>query len=193
MEIHTPLKDEVVSTLELGDQVYFSGKIYIMRDATLRRIFEEGVSPPVDLRNQVIFFGAPSFAKEMDRYVILSVGVTTSQRMEKYIPSLLSKYGVKGIIGKGELGEKMNSHFQRNNAAYFLFVGGAAAIATSSIERVLNVWWEDLRGEALFEVEVKDLGPAFVAIDNDGENLPLNVKNKVLANLRALQGDQSES
>ncbi len=191
MEIHTPLKDEVINQLKLGDEVYFSGKIYIMRDATLRRIFEEGVPPPVDLKNQIVFFGAPSFTKEADKYVILSVGVTTSQRMEKYIPSLLSKYRVKGIIGKGELSEKMNTHFKENHAVYFLFVGGAAAIATSSIQRVLNVWWEDLRGEALFEVEVKDLGPAFVAIDSEGENLPLNVKNKVLANLRTLQGGQS--
>jgi len=96
--------------------------IYIMRNATLRRIFEEKVKPPEDLTGQVILFGAPSFIKEGERYSILSVGVTTSQRMEKYIPSLLS-LGVRGLIGKGELSEIVTPEFRNRKALYFLFVG----------------------------------------------------------------------
>lgn len=185
-KLKTPLKEDVVQSLRLGEEVYLSGKIYIMRDATLRRIFEQGVAPPVNLKDQVVFFGAPSFTKDSNGYTILSVGVTTSQRMEKYIPRLLNELGVKGIVGKGELSERMNPEFSRTKSVYLLFVGGAAALATSSIQRVDKVWWEDLRGEALFEVEVNSLGPAFVAIDAQGGNLLMENREKVLRNLNAL-------
>ncbi|AWS00735.1 FumA C-terminus/TtdB family hydratase beta subunit [Metallosphaera hakonensis] len=189
-ELVTPLGEETAESLLLGEEVYLSGKIYIMRDATLRRIFEEGATLPVTLKDQVIFFGAPSFVKENDEYRILSVGVTTSQRMEKYIPRLLRELGVRAIIGKGELSEKMNQEFSGSRSVYLLFVGGAAALATSSIQRVNKVWWEDLKGEALFEVEMKSLGPAFVAIDVNGNNLLLNNRNKVLENLRSIMKEE---
>jgi tartrate/fumarate subfamily iron-sulfur-dependent hydro-lyase beta chain len=181
----TPLDKNVINTLKIGDEVYISGYVYILRDATLRRIFEEKSNLPVELKGQVVLFGAPSFIYDKGEYKILSVGVTTSQRMEKYIPSLLS-LGVKGIIGKGELSELVTPAFKDKNAVYFLFVGGAAALATSCIERVEKVWWEDLYGEALFKVKVNSLGPAFVAIDNMGNNLLLDNKKKVLDNLKKL-------
>jgi len=184
-ELKTPLDEGSIEGLKLGDTVYLTGYIYIMRDATLRRIFEEKVKPPEDLTGQVILFGAPSFIKEGERYSILSVGVTTSQRMEKYIPSLLS-LGVRGLIGKGELSEIVTPEFRNRKALYFLFVGGAAALVTSAIERVERVWWEDLYGEALFKVKVNALGPAFVAIDTLGNNLLLDTKRQVSDNLKNL-------
>ncbi len=49
---------------------------------------------------------------------------------------------------------------------------------------------EDLKGEALFEVEMKSLGPAFVAIDVNGNNLLLNNRNKVLENLRSIMKEE---
>jgi tartrate/fumarate subfamily iron-sulfur-dependent hydro-lyase beta chain len=184
-ELKTPLDERSIEGLKVGDTVYLTGYIYIMRDATLRRIFEEKVKPPEDLTGQVILFGAPSFIKEGERYSILSVGVTTSQRMEKYIPSLLS-LGVRGLIGKGELSEIVTPEFRSRKALYFLFVGGAAALVTSAIERVERVWWEDLYGEALFKVKVNSLGPAFVAIDTLGNDLFLNTKRQASDNLKNL-------
>jgi tartrate/fumarate subfamily iron-sulfur-dependent hydro-lyase beta chain len=181
-----PFTRDKAMELRLGDEVYLTGAIYIVRDATLRRIFEEGVAPPEKLEDQIVFLGAPSFIKEDDRYRILSVGVTTAQRMEKYIPSLLSEYRVRGIIGKGELSEKVSSSFKENKAIYFMFVGGAAALATSSIVEVEKVWWEDLYGEALFKVKVSQLGSMYVAIDSQGNNLLLTNKEVVVRNLREI-------
>jgi tartrate/fumarate subfamily iron-sulfur-dependent hydro-lyase beta chain len=185
-----PLDQDKVEKLRIGDEVYLSGIVYIMRDATLRRIFDENLAPPEGLNDQVILFGAPSFIKESSsKYKILSVGVTTAQRMERFIPLLLSKYGVRGIIGKGELSEEVTNSFKENRAVYFLFVGGAAALATSSIVEVERVWWEDLYGEALFKVKVSQLGPMYVAIDSQGSNLLLINKKLVMENLRKILGE----
>lgn len=185
IKLTTPLSD--VKNLKIGDEVYISGTIFIMRDATLRRIFDEKVDAPVDLKDQVVFFGAPSYDKEGNKYKIISVGVTTGQRMERYLPGLLGKYGVKGIIAKGELSESVTVHF--SNSVYFLFVGGAAALATSCVEDVENVWWEDLKGEAMFKVKVNNLGPLIVAIDTKGNNLLMNNMKIAIQNLQKILGD----
>lgn len=187
--LNTPLDSEKILKLKSGDEVFIDGRMYVMRDATLRRIFEEGKRPPVDLKGQVVFFGAPSFRKTGDKYEFLSVGVTTGQRMEKYLPGLVHDYGVKAVIAKGELSEGVATVFRDNRSVYLLFVGGAAALATSAIVEVTRVWWEDLLGEALFETTVKRLGPSLVAIDSSGNDLLTKNKKIVQERLKAILGE----
>ena len=101
MPIHitAPLTAETVENLKAGDAVLLSGTIYTARDAAHKRMYEAclaGEALPFDITNQVIYYVGPTPAK--DNQVIGSAGPTTSERMDKYTPTLLD-LGLKGMIG----------------------------------------------------------------------------------------------
>ena len=157
--------------LNVGDEVFVTGKIHVLRDATHKRIFEENRKPPVSLKGTIVFHAAPSYRKENNTYKIISIGSTTSMRMEKYTPRLIKEYGVKAIIGKGGMGRETTRAMREHGAVYLLYPGGCSALATSFIKRVEKVYWEDLYGEALWEIFVEDFGPMIVGIDSHGNNI----------------------
>jgi tartrate/fumarate subfamily iron-sulfur-dependent hydro-lyase beta chain len=180
-----PLTDAVNRSLTLGEEVCVDGTIFILRDATHQRIFEEHVPPPTSLEGAIVLHGAPSFEKQGDRYTIVSLGPTTSMRVEKYTPGLIERYGVRGVIGKGGMGPATTAAMQQYNGVYLALVGGSSALVTSQVESVEEVWWPDLYGEALWKIRVKELGPAIVAIDCHGHNLFQNVQRAALDRLDA--------
>lgn len=99
--ISTPLTDEVVENLRVGDKVLITGYIYTARDAAHKRMVEalqRGEPLPIDVKGQIIYYVGPTPPKPGQ--VIGSAGPTTSIRMDKYVEELL-KLGLKGMIGKG--------------------------------------------------------------------------------------------
>jgi L(+)-tartrate dehydratase beta subunit len=168
--LRAPLAEADVVDLRLGDEVYLDGTVHLLRDATHHRIFEEHVAPPVSLAGSVVLHAAPSFRQIGERYEILSVGATTSMRVDRYTPELVERYGVRAVVGKGGMGPATAAAMHRAKAVYLALVGGASALVTSQVEAVEGRWWPDLLGEALWQVRVKELGPAIVAIDTSGQN-----------------------
>lgn len=177
IELKTPLNKKDIIQLKAGDWVTLSGKIFIMRDRTHYRIFEEKVDPPESLNGYAVLHAAPSYRKTNGKYEILTVGPTTSMRMEKYTPDLLTRYGIKAIIGKGGMGDETMKSLQLNSAIYLEYVGGTSALLLDQITEVTNVWWEDLYGEALFEINVLKMGPMIVSMDSNGNDLFKDVSN----------------
>src|SRR5436309_11564117 len=102
--LQTPLTEKVIRDLKLQDTVYINGHIFGIRDATQIRIFDEGIAPPADLTGGVCLHTAPGVRKLPDgKYEKLSIGTTTSTRMDRFVPGLLEKYGVRAVVGKGGL------------------------------------------------------------------------------------------
>lgn len=167
----TPLSEAQVRGLRAGDSVTLDGIIFGIRDATLIRIFDRGQEPPVDLTGAVCLHTAPNVKRVGERYEPLSVGTTTSMRMDRFTGPLLERYGVRGIIGKGGLSPESLKHFQRFGSVYLAITGGAAALETTQIEAIEGVWWEDLMPECLWKFRVRGLGPLTVAMDAHGGNL----------------------
>jgi L(+)-tartrate dehydratase beta subunit len=167
----TPLSEQDVRKLHVTDTVTLDGVVYGIRDATQRRIFDDGIAPPVDLRGAVCLHTAPNVKKEGDRYVPICVGTTTSTRMERFTPPLIERYGVRAVIGKGGLLQGSVDAMHRTGACYLAIVGGAAALETTQIEALQAVYWEDLMPECIWEFRFKGLGPLTVAIDAYGHNL----------------------
>ena len=100
-KISLPFTDEVIETLNTGDEVLLNGIIYVARDAAHKRMVEaldNGQDLPFDVQGQTIYFMGPSPAKPGQ--AIGSAGPTTSGRMDTYSPRLMS-VGLKGMIGKG--------------------------------------------------------------------------------------------
>ena len=169
-KINTPLTDEAVKDLKIGDKVLISGDIYTARDQAHKKmidLLEKGENLPFDVKGQLIYYVGPSPTKPGK--VIGSAGPTTSGRMNKYAPEIL-KVGSKGMIGKGEMGGDVPESLKKYNAVYFATVGGAAALVAKSVVKNELVAWEELGAEAVRRLTVKDF-PAIVVQDSYGGNL----------------------
>src|SRR5437879_5120236 len=103
---HTPLTGENVRQMHVGDSVVLDGVIYGVRDASMMRIFDDGVAPPVDWHGAALLHTAPNVRKVNGKYQPVSVGTTTSMRMDRFTEGLLRDYGVRAILGKGGLSER---------------------------------------------------------------------------------------
>ncbi len=183
--LRTPLSEEDVRKLRVGDIVYLSGIIYTARDAAHKRILEylkEGKTLPFDLKDGAIFHCGPVAIKRDDKWAIVAAGPTTSTRMEMYEYDVIEKLGVRMIIGKGGMGSRTAEACKKYGAVYVTFTGGAGVLAAQSIKRVLEVYWLDLGiPEAVWVFEVEDFGPLVVAIDSTGRNLTEEVVREAIA------------
>jgi L(+)-tartrate dehydratase beta subunit len=173
-----PLAEAQVRALQVGDIVTLDGHIWGIRDATQIRIFDHGVAPPESLEGAVCLHTAPGVRKVGDRYEPVSIGTTTSTRMERFTPLLMEQYGVRAIVGKAGLLEGSVAAMASFGGCYLTIVGGAAALETIQIEEIEAVYWEDLMPECLWKFRVRDFGPLIVSIDSHGHNLYADVKSQ---------------
>ncbi len=182
----TPLTGADVRGLALEDTVSIDGTMFGLRDATQIRIFDEGIAPPADLTGSVCLHTAPGVRKRPDgTYEKLSIGTTTSTRMDRFAPGLFETYGVRAIVGKAGLLQGSVDAMQRLGAVYLAIVGGAAALATVQIEEIEQVWWEDLMPECLWKFRVKNFGPLIVAIDSHGNSLYQKIQARAAERIKA--------
>ncbi|ADN51700.1 FumA C-terminus/TtdB family hydratase beta subunit [Vulcanisaeta distributa] len=185
--LKTPISDDDITKLRVGDTIYVSGILVSARDAAHVRMVEslhKGEKLPVDLRGGVIYHAGPVALKQGNTWRIVSMGPTTSARMDDFEPEVIEKLGVKLVIGKGGMGPKTTEAMKRYKAAYAIFTGGAGVLAAQAIKRVVDVHWLDLGiAEAMWVLEVENFGPLTVIIDSYGNNyyedLRKNVRSKV--------------
>lgn len=170
VRLTTPLSDEDVEGLAIGDRVYLSGTIYTARDAAHKRMVEalDNREPlPFDLKGQVIYYVGPTPPRT--GRVIGSAGPTTSIRMDPYTPRLL-ELGLKATIGKGYRTDPVVEAMKRHRAIYLIAVGGAGALLAKRIRSARVIAYEDLGTEAVRELEVVDF-PTVVANDICGRDI----------------------
>jgi fumarate hydratase subunit beta len=170
IRLRTPLSDQDVERLKIGDRVFINGVIYTGRDAAHKRLFDllrDGKELPFDIRGQIIYYVGPTPAKPGQ--VFGSAGPTTSYRMDAYSPTLIEK-GLKGMIGKGMRSDAVKEAMRKYKAVYFAATGGAGALLAKRVKRAQIVAYEDLGPEAIRKLEVEDL-PVIVVNDVRGNDL----------------------
>ena len=168
LRLRAPLTEEDARDLRVGDEVWLDGTVWGIRDASLIRLFDQGERPEgADFEGALFIHTAPSVRKEGGRYLPVSVGTTTSMRMDRFTRGCLADIGGRAIIGKGGLSDESLSLFQEFGGVYLAITGGAASWETLQIEEVL---WEDLMPECLWKFRVKDFGPLFVTMDSVGNS-----------------------
>lgn len=170
VRLSTPLSDETVANLRIGQQVLINGVIYTGRDAAHKRLIElldKGEELPLDLSGQIIYYVGPSPAPP--GRVIGSAGPTTAGRMDAYAPRLIEK-GLKGMIGKGIRSEAVTDAMKKYGAVYFAAIGGAAALISKRITQAEVVAYPELGPEAIYKLVVEDF-PAIVVNDAYGGDL----------------------
>ena len=169
----TPIKDEDLEGLKVGDIVFLTGRLITCRDVAHRRLIEQKRKLPVDLKGGAIFHAGPIVReKEGGGHEMVSIGPTTSMRMEKFEKEFIRETGVKLVIGKGGMGPETTAGCLENKAVHAVFPGGCAVLAATKVEEIEGAEWQDLgMPETLWINKVKDFGPLIISIDTHGNNL----------------------
>lgn len=157
MKITTPIKDEIIDKLQVGDTVTISGYILCGRDAVLPKVVEmikNGTAEKlgVDLQGQVVFHTAVSPA---------GVGPTSSNKLEiESSIEPLSKAGVKLHLGKGELSRKTIEALDRYNSVYAVIPPVTALLGSKTTEEKV-IAFPELGMEALHLIRIDEY-PAII-------------------------------
>jgi L(+)-tartrate dehydratase beta subunit len=168
--LRTPLDEDTARSLRVGEEVLLDGIVWGIRDASLIRMADEGVDPPVPLTGAALLHTAPNVRRRDDgSFEPLSVGTTTSMRMDRFTRPCLER-GVRLIIGKGGLSPESGEVLAGLGGAYLAITGGAASYQTTQIEAIEEAHWLDLMPECLWKFRVRDFGPLFVAMDAHGRS-----------------------
>ena len=180
----TPVSAEDLKDIHIGDVVYLNGDLTTCRDVAHRRLVEEGRPLPVDVKDAAIFHAGPIIRPlEDDKFEMVSVGPTTSMRMEKFEYEFVQKSGVRVIVGKGGMGPNTERACKEFGAIHCVFPAGNAVVAATEVEEIVAAEWRDLgMPETLWNCRVKEFGPLIVSIDIKGNNL--FEKNKIEFNKR---------
>ena len=113
-----------------------------------------------------------------------AAGPTTSIREEPYQADIIKKFSLRGVIGKGGMGDRTGAACQEQGCVYLHAIGGAAQVLAESITDVRNVYLMEKFGapEAIWELVVKRF-PAVVTMDAHGNSLHRDVYNSSQAEL----------
>jgi len=193
--LKTPLRDEDVEKLRVGDIVYVSGIVVTARDEAHKKVLEtieRGEKLPIDLKGLVLYHCGPVATRRPDgTWEIRAAGPTTSMRMESVEAEFIEKTGIKMVVGKGGMGDRTAEAMKRYKAVYAVFTGGAGALAANAIKRVVDVYWLEELGipEALWVFEVEDFGPLVITIDTTGRNYYAERMREVQENARKIIED----
>ena len=181
----SPLSEETVRGLALGDIVYINGPVVTGRDDVHIRALEyldEGKEVPECLKGAVLYHCGPIMRKKEDgRYAVVAAGPTTSARMNSLEPRFIREFGIRAVIGKGGMSRETAEAMKETGCVYLAATGGAAVSLAEGLSTVVGYEWEDLgMPETMWRFETNRLGPLVVAIDAEGNSL----YDKVAANLK---------
>lgn len=170
----TPVSAEDIADIKIGDIVYLDGDLMTCRDVAHRRLVEHGRALPYDIKDKAIFHAGPivrPIEGEEDAYEMVSVGPTTSMRMEKFEYEFTKQTGVRVIVGKGGMGLNTERACKEFGAIHCVFPAGCAVVATE-VQRIAEHHWDELgMPETLWCCKVKEFGPLIVSIDSQGRNM----------------------
>ncbi len=177
IELKLPVSEEDIRALKVGDEVAITGVMITARDAAHKYMVEQQASEVADLlRGGMLYHCGPVVKKEGDEWRFVAAGPTTSKREEPYEADVIERYGVRGVIGKGGMGERTLAACKKHGAVYLHAIGGLAVILARSVKKVRAVHKLEEFGspEAMWEIEVERF-PVVVTMDSHGNSLHADV------------------
>ena len=178
IELQLPVSEEEIRKLRVGDEVGINGTMITARDAAHKYLIEE--SPDFIrsyLENSLIYHCGPVVKQSAGKWSFVAAGPTTSIREEPYEATVIQNYQVRGVIGKGGMGEKTLSALKEYGAVYLHAIGGLATLLAESVQEVKDVFMLDEFGvpEAMWVIEVKNF-PVVVTMDSHQKSLHSKIK-----------------
>ncbi|HUA21479.1 MAG TPA: FumA C-terminus/TtdB family hydratase beta subunit [Bryobacteraceae bacterium] len=183
--LRAPLSEEQVRALKVGDVVLISGEVFTGRDAVHAHLMKN--PPPVDMRGSILYHCGPVMLKQGEGWTVKAAGPTTSSREEPYQATIIEKYGVRAVIGKGGMGAKTLAALKHSGAVYLNGIGGAAQFYARTVEKVLGVQFLEFGiPEAMWHLRVNNFA-AIVTMDAHGNSLHADVERATGLQLGELQ------
>ncbi|HEX9118647.1 MAG TPA: FumA C-terminus/TtdB family hydratase beta subunit [Anaerolineae bacterium] len=185
--LQTPISEEAIRALHVGDQVRLSGVLVLARDAAHKYIMDNYIHvAEIPASEQalhaelqrlwqggVIYHCGPVVSRdEQGRWHFVAAGPTTSIREEPYEAEVIGHFGLRAILGKGGMGPKTLAACEQFGCVYLHAIGGAGTLIAHTVREVLTVYKKEELGvpEAFWVVRVEDL-PAVVTMDAHGASL----------------------
>ena len=170
--LKSPLTDEDVKKLKIGDTVYISGECFTCRSRLQKYIFDEGNVLPFDTTDRnILIHNGPIVVKENNKWRLVSFMPTSSIRFEKWGAKSVDEWNLKMIVGKTTMGDKTAQMMKEKKCVHVSPRSVSPNLWIDSIE-VQDVYLYDELGriEAAWFFKVNELGPFIVDIDTEGNN-----------------------
>lgn len=182
----TPISEEQIRSLRVGDVVIINGLIHTGRDALHKHLMDH--DSPVDLNGSVIYHCGPVMLKdEHGEWSVKAAGPTTSIREEPYQGDIIKKFGIRAVIGKGGMGPKTLAALSEHGAVYLNAIGGAAQYYAKCLKKVEGVDFMEFGiPEAMWHLSCEGFA-AIVTMDSHGASLHADVEKNSLEKLAELK------
>jgi fumarate hydratase class I len=204
-DLAIPISEDEVRALHVGDTVRLSGILTTGRDAAHKYMIDHFVRSEVTVAEQELYnelrgvlgggaiyhCGPVVREREDGRWEFVAAGPTTSIREEPYQADIIAHFGLRGVIGKGGMGDQTLRACQEYGAVYLHAVGGAASLIADAVKEVVDVHKMDEFGipEAFWVIRVADF-PLVVTMDTHGHSIHKEVDSLSKAALERLIGAQ---
>ena len=189
IELKTPISEEAIRALKVGDQVSLSGVILTARDAAHVYMIDEWLdkqpegedaalketlAPLID--GGVIYHCGPVVRQdESGKWHFVAAGPMTSAREEPYEHRIIGELGLKAVIGKGGMFDRTLAACGEHGAVYLHAVGGAASLIAQCVVEVEDVYKTEFGlPEAFWRIRVEDF-QCVVTMDSHGSSLHKDV------------------
>ncbi len=185
--LQTSISDKEIQKLKVGDRVLLTGTMITGRDAVHKWLNDTFVHPTHDASSEdlaiyaalkpildggIIYHCGPVVSGlDTKATKFVAAGPTTSIREEPYQAGIMKHFNLKGVIGKGGMGEKTLQACSEVPAVYFHAIGGAASLIAESVKQVQGVYkFEFGVPEAIWVIRVEDF-PVVVTMDSHRASL----------------------
>ncbi len=173
IKLRLPCTEKEIRKLKMGDEVRLTGVIMLGRDAAHKYLVENDAKEVKQyLENSMIYHCGPIVRKQDGKWTFVAAGPTTSIREEPYQAEVIRRYKLRGVIGKGGMGDKTLAACKEHGCVYLHAVGGLATILARSVREVRTVLKLEEFGtpEAMWVIDVERF-PAIVTMDTHGNSL----------------------
>lgn len=179
--LKTPLSQEDVAQLRLGDVVYVTGDAFTCRSRLHRWVLDEGHPlPEAGKQRDLLIHVGPIVLREDGNFKLVSFMPTSSIRFEKWGARAVDEWGLRMIIGKTTMGEETMAMMQKKKCVHV----SPQCVSPNFWVQNINITDVELFDElgtieATWHMTVDKLGPFVVDIDCYGNNLYKNHEHEV--------------
>ncbi len=191
IDLNQPMGDILaeLSKHPVKTRLSLTGPLVVARDiahAKIKERLDAGEEMPAYLRDHAVYYAGP--AKTPEGYASGSFGPTTAGRMDSYVEQFQAAGGSMVMLAKGNRSKVVTQACETYGGFYLGSIGGPAArLAQDCIRSVEVLEYPELGMEAVWKIEVEDF-PAFIVVDDKGNDFFTDPSGAVTVPLSALQG-----
>ena len=179
--LKTPLSEQDVTQLKLGDVVYITGDAFTCRSRLHRWVIDENHPlPKAGQERDLLIHVGPIVLREDGKFKLVSFMPTSSIRFEKWGARAVDQWGLRMIIGKTTMGEETMAMMQEKKCVHV----SPQCVSPNFWVQNINITDVELFDElgtieATWSMTLDQLGPFVVDIDCYGNNLYKNHESEV--------------